>query len=210
MKFIKVYGERNSGTIYLEWLMKNNLEVVIADTFDLGWKHRLAPEEDELSEKLKEEIIFICLVKNPYSWLLSMHTRPYQHEVLKNLNFSDFIRYSYGDYRNPVTMWNAKYNSYLRLAGFVKNFIWIRYEDLLTSPEASVRSIAAKFELQRKDVFRNIHRVVTNSHGIKKVAFHKDYYTQEAWKKKYNTGQVEHINLYLDPNLMEKFNYSYL
>lgn len=135
MKRVKIYGERNSGTIYLEWLLQNNLDIKMATTPDLGWKHRLAPVEDELTETVKKDIVFLCLVKNPYSWLLSMHKRPYHHEDLRKLSFTDFLRYSYGDYRNPIIMWNLKYQSYVKMQGFVENIQFIKYEDLLVDPK---------------------------------------------------------------------------
>ncbi len=65
MRFIKIYGQQNSGTIYLEWLLKKNLDAVLLDSFDFGWKHRVAPLEDELTEKMKNEVLFICTSKKP-------------------------------------------------------------------------------------------------------------------------------------------------
>lgn len=208
MKFVKIYSERNSGSIYLEWLLRKNLDIVISDTFDLGWKHRLAPSSDELSEKLKEEVIYICLVKNPYSWLLSMHKRPYLHESLKSLSFADFVRFSYGDYRNPITMWNTKNNSYLGMEDYIRNFKLVRYEDLLVDSENEIIAIADKFGLKMSGTFRNINRIITNSHGVKKSRFHKDYYVDEIWKKKLRDIHIERINQFLDEKLMQKLNYS--
>lgn len=208
MKFIKIYGERNSGSIYLEWLVRKNIDAELSDTYDLGWKHRIAPSSDELSDKLKDEVIFLCLVKNPYSWLLSMHKRPYLHESLKSLSFADFVRFSFGDYRNPVTMWNAKNSSYFEMGNYVKSFAIVRYEDLLLDSESTMNQIAEKFELKISGSFKNISRVITNSHGIKKTKFHKEYYVDEIWKKKLRAIHIERINEFLDEKLMQKLNYS--
>ena len=108
MRFIKIYGEQNSGTIYLEWLLNKNLDTTLLDSYEFGWKHRMAPSEDELTDKIKQEVLFLCLVKNPYSWLISMHKRPYHHESLRKLSFFDFLKYSYGDYRNQWRINHAK------------------------------------------------------------------------------------------------------
>ncbi|MCD4788842.1 MAG: hypothetical protein K8R37_02485 [Bacteroidales bacterium] len=210
MKFIKIYGERNSGTIYLEWLVKKNLNTEILETYDLGWKHRLAPTEDEISEKTKKDVLFLCLVKNPYSWLLSMHKRPYFHESLRKLSFSDFIKYSYGDYRNPIIMWNLKNQSYLDLSNFVENHKIVRYEDVLKDPVTTINSLADKYGFKKPVFFKNIQNLLTNTHGMKSRKFHKDYFINEEWKKRLHNSNINHINKYLDKDLMEKFNYSFL
>ena len=85
-KKVKVFGERNSGTIYLEKLLVKNFKVDIADYFTLGWKHRLAPHKEEL-DKIEDDIIYLILVKNPYAWLRSMHRKPYHQEQLKQTQY---------------------------------------------------------------------------------------------------------------------------
>ncbi|MBC8486870.1 MAG: hypothetical protein H8D45_12630 [Bacteroidetes bacterium] len=210
MKFIKIYGERNSGTIYLEWLVKKNLDAEILETYDVGWKHRLAPVSDELTEKIKKDVLFLCLVKNPYSWLLSMHKRPYFHESLRELSFSDFIKYSYGDYRNPVIMWNLKNQSYVDLSNFVEKHEIVRYEDILKDPATIINSMADKYGFKKSIFFKNIQNLLTNKHGMKSRKFHKDFYIKEQWRMKLRTNQINHINEYLDEDLMKKFNYSFV
>jgi hypothetical protein len=210
MNLIKIYGERNSGTIFLEWLLKKNLSVNILETHELGWKHRLAPEEAELSEFNRENVIFLCLVKNPYSWLLSMHKRPYNHESLKNLSFLDFVTYSYGDYRNPVIMWNKKNRSYLDMAGFVSHHEMVKYEDILQDSSILLNKITEKYDISRPPFYKSVSNLLTNSHGIKQQKFHKEYYLNELWIKKLRDEHIERINQFIDKDLMEKFNYSIL
>lgn len=210
MKQIKIYSERNTGSLYLEWLVKNNYKTKVIDTFELGWKHRLAPSSDELSIEMKQDVLYLCLVKNPYSWVMSMHKRPFQHEILKELNFSDFLKYSYGDYRNPIVMWNAKYNSYLKLAEYVEHHEIIKYEDLLQNPNEILMNISKKHDFKINGIFRNMNNLLTHKHGITKRSFHKDHYINEKWVKKFHPKHIEFINQYLDKELMEKFNYKYL
>ncbi|MEZ5082701.1 MAG: hypothetical protein R2750_04545 [Bacteroidales bacterium] len=210
MTLVKVYGERNSGTIYLEWLLKTNLEITIDESPELGWKHRLAPSKEELSDEMKQNMIFVCLVKNPYSWLLSMHKRPYHHESLRELSFSEFLKYSYGDYRNPIVMWNTKNKSYAELGNYVNKYVFIKYEDSIADIKNTINSIADRFDLQRPEFYKNIKSLLTNEHGIKGQRFHLDFYLQEKWKKNLRSRHVEQINKFLDSGLMEKFNYSYL
>lgn len=210
MKNVKIYGERNTGTIYLEWLLKSNLEIKIDKSPVLGWKHRLVPSLADLEDEIREETLFICLVKNPYSWLLSMHKRPYHHEVLKKFSFSDFLRYSYGDYENPMVMWNMKNNSYVRLENDVSNHMIIRYEDLLSNMKSILLEIANKFDLPVPSMFKNINSLITNSHGIKPQKFHRAFYIEEKWRKSIMPHHAKLINASVDSQLMEKLNYLYL
>jgi hypothetical protein len=208
MRFIKIYGEQNSGTIYLEWLLKKNLDATLLDSYDFGWKHRVAPSEEELTEKMKQEVLFLCLVKNPYSWLISMHKRPYQHDSLRKLSFLDFLKYSYGDYRNPIVMWNIKNASYLSMNDYVKFHKIVKYEDILEEPAKFVDSIAEMFSFPKPAIFKNISNLLTNSHGIKSQKFHKEYYISEEWRNKLRHDHVKQINTWLDRSLMEKLNYT--
>ena len=208
MRFIKIYGEQNSGTIYLEWLLKKNLDASLLDSFDFGWKHRIAPSADELTEKLKKEVLFLCLVKNPYSWLISMHKRPYNHECLHKLSFLDFLKYSYGDYRNPMVMWNTKNASYLNMKEYVQFHQIIRYEDILKEPATFINQLAEKYSFPKPAIFKNITNLLTNSHGIKNQQFHKDYYLNEEWKKSLRHEHVKLINTWLNESLMNELNYT--
>ena len=210
MTLVKVYGERNSGTIYLEWLLRNNLEITIDETPEFGWKHRLAPSKEELSDSAKQQVIFVCLVKNPYSWLLSMHKRPYHHESLKELSFSEFLKYSYGDYRNPIVMWNTKINSYVQLENYVDRFMFVKYEDTLVDFKKIIIDFADQFTIQKPEFYKNIKNQLSNSNRVIAHHFHLEYYLEEKWKRRLHSHHVEQINSFLDKDLMEKFNYSYL
>ena len=210
MRRLKIYGEQNSGTIYLYWLIKRNLDVELDESPVLGWKHRLAPSEDEIPEENKESTLFVCLVKNPYSWLLSMHKRPYHHESLKKLSFSDFLKYSYGDYRNPIVMWNKKSRSYVELGNYVNNHALIRYEDLLADITTTLNAIADKFGIDKPELYKNIKNLLSNSHGIRSQKFHRDYYMEEKWKKALRPHHTEQINRFLDEDLMKHFDYQIL
>lgn len=204
---VKIYGERNSGAIYLEWLIKKNLEVDLTDDFEYGWKHRLAPSEEELTEYMKKDVIYLCLVKNPYSWLLSLHKRPYNHESLRKTSFAEFLRYSFGDYMNPTVMWNIKNRSYLNMRDYVRNHKIIRYEDLLKDPKGSIEELADRFGLDKPGFFKNIHNLLTHSHGVNRRKFHTDYYLKERWRSSLNNDHIRQINKYLDDSLMKELEY---
>jgi len=107
MKFVKIYGERNTGTTYLSKLINENIECkliksrppfwlrkiqkmipnnneVLRDLYfsinknNLGWKHAFVDEKLFESTNINRNDLFIVTItKNPYSWLLSMFQRPY-------------------------------------------------------------------------------------------------------------------------------------
>lgn len=204
---IKIYAERNTGTAYLEWLLQKNLKVELLDGIILGWKRRIAPQENELIDAIKKEVLFICLIKNPYSWLLSMHRNPVKHEVLKKVNLSDFLKYSFGDYRTPIDLWNNKNASYLNLQNYVERHLIIMYEDLLSNPEEVISSMAQKFEFKKRfSRFKNQDNYISEK-GIKSKKFHRKYYLTESWKKEFTKNDIEFINSRLDHNLMQQLNY---
>lgn len=115
---IKIYGERNTGTNYLQKLITKNLEVTmlrgtvpakwirfirnseigrdlyfrLAFSRTLGWKHAIAPTPKDL-EKIgicHRTVFFVTLTKNPYSWLLSLYRRPY-HSRNELMSFEEFL-----------------------------------------------------------------------------------------------------------------------
>src|SRR5690554_5707917 len=98
---IKVYGERNTGTNYLEQLLELNVDLPrlpgvvpsfvarldrgaeasrdawfrLTRRWNLGWKHQAAPTPAQRASWRCGGVLFVTLTKNPYSWALSMHRR---------------------------------------------------------------------------------------------------------------------------------------
>lgn len=114
-KLIKIYGERNSGTNYLEQLIALNFEAsvlryvpsllvgqflkreFVVDGLTwvnrkrwLGWKHGVPPID--AINAFEGNLSVLTITKNPYTFLLSLHRNPYHNRSLGSLSFSDFIR----------------------------------------------------------------------------------------------------------------------
>jgi hypothetical protein len=92
---VKIYGERNSGTTYLEALLTLNLDIdclrgglpklirrllprseIARDWYfratrrrNLGWKHASAPSPEQLAQARTDSarLLFLTLTKNPYA-----------------------------------------------------------------------------------------------------------------------------------------------
>ena len=118
IKTLKLFGERHSGTNAVALFIVRNFRLSYK-AFDLGWKHRLAPNPREY-ENRTESTLFAFSFRNPYSWIKSMHRHSYEeHKMagyLKKLSFDDFLRYPFIDYENIITTWNIKNNSYINMA----------------------------------------------------------------------------------------------
>lgn len=119
MKKIKIFGERNTGTNYLEALIRENADAVLLSgkapaavsrigralsnrewltdlyfrmtrPWNLGWKH--GPAYLPADGKSVSGLCVITLTKNPYAWLLSLYKRPYHNKRnVKKLSFHEFL-----------------------------------------------------------------------------------------------------------------------
>ena len=115
LKEIKIYGERNSGTNYMEELLRTNLNARIiryvpSQSFGkylkkesfiglvyeynkneyLGWKHG-KPRIKAINNYQNSKLLVITVTKNPYSFLLSLKRRPYHYRGNKDCDFKTFI-----------------------------------------------------------------------------------------------------------------------
>jgi hypothetical protein len=77
IKKITIYGERCSGTNYLEQLLLLNFNVEI--TYSYGWKHFFG--FSDLSNS--DDVLFIGIVRNLHDWINSLYRDKY-HLPLKN------------------------------------------------------------------------------------------------------------------------------
>jgi hypothetical protein len=115
---VKIYGERGSGTTWLERLIVRNLDVRclrggmprplqrvfprserVRDGYfrltaphNLGWKHALPPDAHAIAPTGRSlaPVAFVTISKNPYAWLLSLHRRPH-HARRRSARFDAFL-----------------------------------------------------------------------------------------------------------------------
>ena len=153
---LKILGERNTGTNWLERMLTNampsvdivhgnlpapyqaafrSIKLVAGERrarpiveslrdrafekhFDrtLGWKHASARAISDNLDRASGEVVVVAMTKNPYSWLMSLHRRPYSvdhQEERRSASLSEFVATSwptvgreYGPdhYQGPVEM----------------------------------------------------------------------------------------------------------
>lgn len=159
---IQIYGERCSGTNYLENLLTINFEVSIK--WNYGHKHFFGFTD----LKNSDDTLFVCIIRNPFTWINSLFQKPWhlQNELLKKNNFLNKSFWSYTNNlktsnqeeiltdRNIYT--NEKYKNIFEarkiktkfllndLPTKVKNYIFIKYEDLLNNFEETMNKLKDK------------------------------------------------------------------
>ena len=249
-KRLKLYGERNTGSRYLERILRHNIRAEVPPgvapfwvarlqaiapgkdgvrdlwfrrTFErnLGWKHAQVDVQGlhGLGAAI-DDVHFLALVKNPYSWLLSLGKRSYHRKSSARAE-SDKLELLLTEpwptvgrdngppsYGNAIEMWNCKARSYLELAEDFPTTL-LPYEQLLSDPAAAVEAIrrAGGFEWKRGG-FENLPES-TKETG-KDTAFYSDYYLNERWRDRLSAGQIAMINERLDRPLAERLGYTLL
>lgn len=163
---IKIYGERCSGTNYLEILILKNFKVNIIQ--DYGFKHFFGFDSLEKTDN----ILFICIIRHYHSWINSFyrkkwHLSPLQKKSKRNFLYSEHSSY-YDDYKNHgknygkeimedrdmytqkryKNIMELRYNKMKwmteTLPKYIKHYIFIRYEDLLENFDYIMNSIYLK------------------------------------------------------------------
>lgn len=188
---------------------------------NLGWKHALV-EPERIARRLDgaaQRAGVVTITKNPYSWLLSMHRRPYNKAHGPQLPLEEFLRTPWktvGCERaprmlpTPVDLWNVKNAAYLRLRESVPA-LNVKYEDILEDPAGIIQLIATTFSMGRtSDRFQDYTEPTKNRDRDKDSNHYRDYYLNERWKSKLSPEAIALINERLDGGLMDHFEYAWL
>jgi len=167
IKYCTIYGERCSGTNYLQNVINANFDVEFEE-YKYGWKHFFG--FDDLSDT--DDVLFIGIVRNPFKWINSLyiekHHIPYNlcksidnflnDEFYSTCNYTDKIedeielikdRHIYDTnnrkYKNIFEMRHTKLKFLIDdMPTKVKNYIFIKYEDLLNDFENTLNKIKDK------------------------------------------------------------------
>ena len=167
-----IYGERCSGTNYLESVILSNFDVNI--TWNYGWKHFFGFQDNLLSHS--DDTLFIFIVRDLHKWINSFY-REKHHLPLQVINhlteeekihmflndefwsFDDNNRnkdisheimgdrnmYTGDRYKNIFELRHTKLKFLLEdMPKKVNNYIFIRYEDLINDFENTMINIKNK------------------------------------------------------------------
>ncbi len=200
-------GQERVKDLYFLFTYKNNL----------GWKHSYI-KEPRIIKRCRldlDNLNFITITKNPYSWLLSLHRNSYHQYYKEKPGFEEFLktpwktvgRENYKNLMSPVELWNIKNSSYFKLSSF--NCINITTESLFSSPESIINEINTTFSIKKlSSEFINFEKSTKNSK--KDSAYYQDYYLKERWRNNLTKNSIAIINEKVDKSLMHKFGYNVL
>ena len=186
---------------------------------NLGWKHTTVKPLEIIAKYsiAKNNLSFVTITKNPYSWLLSLYKRPYHQYYADKPDFESFLSTSWKTVgrdsapkilSSPVELWNMKNSSYLQLEDTFP-VLNIKYEDILDVPKNIIELISNTFSYGRRlSHFQNYEKS-TKEKG-KDSSFYRDYYLNERWKDMLSPQSIAIINERLDNELMNYFRYEKL
>lgn len=187
---------------------------------NLGWKHTCVKPAAELADNalVKAGLVFLTVTKNPYSWLLSLHRRPYHNKANEDepVDFETFLKTPWPTLGrddtapvidNPVVLWNIKNRSYLGLPE--QQTLHTRTEDYFEDPAAIIEKISETFSIPRRTPdFANYERSTKDQ--SRDSAYYRDYYLNERWREKLSSSAIKLINQSLDKELVRHFDYRVL
>jgi hypothetical protein len=191
-----------------------------AFTRTLGWKHMNPRSAAELRARGidVDALRFVFLIKNPYSWVVSMIRNPYHLGVTKPVDIDQFVRRRWRCTRREnmgtrsatlMQVWTTKIRSYFSLVDQATGSI-VRYEDLLVDPAASMAALASALTLPRRsDIFVNVDMSAKRAGREQGRTFdsYRRYYVNQEWRRKLTDTAIEAINADLEPGLMSRLGY---
>lgn len=206
----KIPGNELIRDLYFYFTYKKNL----------GWKHSRVNPFNILKKyaiTANKKLCILTITKNPYSWLLSLHRRPYHQYYSTKPDFETFLTSPWKTvqrdntdkkiYPNPVAIWNIKNASYLQLSNLKK--LNITTESMFEDPEAVINKIADQFSISKlSNKFVNYERSTKDKN--KDSNYYRDYYLNERWRDDMSKNTLSLINKSVDQKIMSHFGYKIL
>jgi hypothetical protein len=162
-----IFGERCSGTNYLEHIIKENFTIEL--TWNYGFKHFFGFSDFSNSD----DTLFVCIIRNPCDWFNSLYINKHHLPIYMRNNEENFLNSEVfsmvdeqGDgkevikndinietkekYKNIFELRHVKMKYLIEtMPTKVKNYILIRYEDLLNDFEKTMNRFL-QFQLEIK------------------------------------------------------------
>ncbi len=171
IKYFTICGERCSGTNYIEELVTHNFGI------SYTWKHGHKHFFGHTDYKDNQDTLFIGVIRNPYDWLNSLYEEPH-HMRHRSKNITEFLEseveslhdhnkkeimedrniYTKERFKNLFELRHIKLKYLMRdLRNKVKNYIFVKYEDVKQHYPYFLQNLETKFGLKRKlPQFENI------------------------------------------------------
>ena len=170
LKYFMIYGERCSGTNFLQQCILENFNLKYTDD---GYDHRhFFGFQDFKNNEVEDQTLFLGIIRNPIDWIYSFynnqHYVPTVNSDLKNFLFNNFYSVKGGGkegelikedlnyetkqkYKNIFELRKMK-NRYLLdiMPTKVKNYVLISYDDLKTNTIEILNKLKLDFGLEQK------------------------------------------------------------
>ena len=162
-----IYGERHSGTNFLEQCMNSCFD--IPRTSFYCSKHFFGWTKPATITYKARHVLFIGIVRNPYDWIRSMYNEPHHIHPHKRWNFKIFITTEWSSvnnnlceivedrnflngqpYKNIFELRQIKYNYLLNtIPTIAQNYVLISYEHFIKNHRNILNIIGEKFHLKK-------------------------------------------------------------
>jgi len=178
-----------------------------------AWKHA-APRYTEAYES--EDVRVIFMVRNPYSWALSLFRHPYHMLAERPASLTAFLTRRWLTLRrdavdtpvldSPMRLWTLKLAAYaaFRDAGETGRSAVIRFEDFVAAPDKALSRTLEGFGLRTGPIAAI---PAPTKPGGKAGVDRRQYYATEAWRKELSTTDVALINGMVDWDIAARFGY---
>lgn len=162
-----IYGERHSGTNFLESCISQRFDLPVTYTFDN--KHFFGWQKPERITYKGRHTLFIGIVRNPYDWIMAMNRSPHHvpkqncglHNMLLNEWYSVHGQTEIMTDRNYMTkqrytnIFELRKNKCLFLSQIMPviahNYILITYEEFIHNHYFILDLIGSRFNLHKKN-----------------------------------------------------------
>jgi hypothetical protein len=174
-----------------------------------------APEYSQSFAKNGIGVVF--LIKNPYSWVLSMYNRPYGLLLPKPDNFSRFLRNPWLGLRRDnvpsvlsclLDLWNRKLAAYCCFAEFAKRdclpLLFLKFEEFVADQLEALSKIRSVFGFPGDSAV--VITASTKDPGLD-WNYYREYYCGEAWRAAFSAEDLEFCATAINWDLAARFGY---
>ena len=180
-----------------------------------AWKHT-APLFSK--EFVHHDVSVLFLVRNPYSWALSLYRQPYHIIGPRRTDLLSFLKEPWltlGRDRverilsSPLDLWTLKLAAYRRFERHAEAagvpYATLRFEDFVADPAGALTTSLQGLADGVIDI--NVLETPTKPKGMD-AKTRQDYYAREAWKADLTGPSVALINAHIDWALAESYGYA--
>jgi hypothetical protein len=191
-----IYGERHSGTNFLEECIKKQFGLNI--TYFYGFKHWLGFAKPERIA-YDRHILYLGIVRNPYDWLTAFFNAPHHVPIHSRLSLESFLTnewYSI-DHNDKEIMGDRNYTTQPNLQRYKNIFELRKQKCIYLSQDMPV--LASNYVLLSYDSFLKNHKTYLNIIGRRFDL--KDVGSPPDLIEKRSIEMEPHIKNLIDTNL---------